>query len=702
MKRSTWRRIAAYVGGALAVLILLVVIYAVNVLIGMHVEASTSATIDGLALQAPVQIVRDARGIPHIRAQNEHDLFFAQGYVEGGDRLFQLDLLRRYVTGTLAEVLGSPVLATDERARNVPIQRIVAAQWQHLAPHDRAILQAYSDGVNAAMKREPAPVEFRILLYYPKPWTPQDSLAVSMVTLLDLTDTWDDIAPRDAAYRKGIYDLAFPLTDPCYDAPVLSGLGHILTAPTCYATILRGLSDRRPPIGSNGWAIGAAHSVTGRALLANDPHLSLQIPGVWYLIDLGAPGFHVAGATLPGTPGVTIGHNERIAWGVTSGTVAAMSVFDGAAPRANEDDETFHVRFGADVHKQYYRGTRDFGVHVHHGRFVFVRWYAYEHPRSPLEAFDALDRAQSSTAAIAALRTLPGPGLNFVIADADGTAAYQLAGTIPNDPAWARYIHPASDRSKTYPDVPFTQLPAVAPSRNAIVWTANNKMYGASYPLRLSPTFAPPYRAYRIAQLLKARATYDVAYFATMQMDNLSLPEFKLAKFLGWQVWDGHVAPASTQATFAIEERKEIVAAYHGIVPAMIDLRKGRDELHRTYNVLGIMTPVPWLKAGAVQVYHPLAALGIHFLDGTLLPGNGDAYTLHVQSPGFSQSFRSVWDVGNWGAGGMSIPQGESGEPGSGHYTDAAIDWVAGRLIPLPFGTAAIERAAVTREWLRP
>ncbi len=209
--------------GAFALVALLVAIYLSYAALGLRAHARTHGTLRGLALRAPVEIVRDGRGVPHIVADNLHDLFFAQGYVEGSDRLFQMDLLRRYVTGHLAEILGKPALASDEAERAVPVAAIVARQWRRLGPHERAILRAFSAGVNAAIAREPLPVEFRILGYRPALWTPRDSMAVAMATVLDLIDDWNAVADRDRAYRHGgaaALARRFPLSDPCYDAPL--------------------------------------------------------------------------------------------------------------------------------------------------------------------------------------------------------------------------------------------------------------------------------------------------------------------------------------------------------------------------------------------------------------------------------------------------------------------------------------------------
>jgi len=675
----------------------------------MRAVAKTDGTVAGLALHKPVQIFRDGRGIPHVTASDDHDLFFAQGYVEGSDRLFQMDLTRRYVTGTLAEVLGNAALESDESARAVPIARIVAAQWNALAPKERDALQAFSDGINAAIDREPTPVEFRILFYHPKPWTPQDTLAVGMATVLDLTDTWNDVAPRDRDWRsKGAkgFALLHPLTDPCYDAPVVSGLAKISDAPACAVRLASAL-DAREPVGSNAWAAGGAHTATGRALLANDPHLRLGIPGVWYLVDLRAPGFHAAGAAFPGTPGVVLGHNDRIAWGSTNGTVASLSVYDAPQTLAKDGwhDETFDVRFGRPVTRQYYRTATEFGVRLSDTRFVLVRWDAYAHPRSPVATFDALDRARDLSDAERALARYPGPTQNFELADASGAAGYRLAGVIPNDPAWARYVHPAADLARAYGDVPDASLPRVAPSRRAIVWTSNNKTYADGYPYRLSPEFAPPYRAYRVAQLLHDHPRYDLDYFRTMQLDTLSIPERALARFFAnarTAGWDGRVVSGSTAATYAVLERIAATQKHNQAMPRVLIAARGPAS-HLKDAVAATLSIAPWGEYGAVQVKHPLAALGLGWLlNGTRFPGNGDAFTVHVQGSGTSQSFRAVWDVGNWDAGGIVIPQGESGRPGSPHYTDAANDWLAGSLVALPYSPAAVERATRATETLAP
>lgn len=720
------KRILRFASWIALVVLALFAAYAVNVWLGMRAAARISGTLSGLGVIAPVTILRDDRGVPHISARNEHDLFFAEGFAEGSDRLFQMDLTRRAVEGRLAEVFGRAALPSDEQARYVPVESIVERQWMRLSPQLRRNLQAFAAGVNAAMRTQPLPVEFRVLLYKPQAWRPQDSLVTSFAIVLELTDTWSDIAHREPPNAQD-YDVLHPLTDPCYDAPVLAGLSRISQTPDCLPQLSRFRS--RPVAGSNAWASGAAHTDSGRALLANDPHLPPSIPGIWYLVDLRYPGYHVAGATIAGIPGVLLGHDDRIAWGATNGSTASLSALDAPSRLDDRDwvDETFNVRFSSSVRVRYYRDGREFGAYIdagekHAKRLVLVRWDAYAEPDSPFATFDSLDRARSIADALHALRFYPGPTQNFVLADTSGSVAYQLAGDIPNDPAWARYIHSSTDLAKSYAVVPFERLPRVTASREAIVWTANNKMYAGGYPYRLSPEFSPPYRAYRIAQLLKARTRYGVAYFSKMQMDTLSLPERDIIRLVGaywWggrnnalSSWNGEFVPSSRIATEAYNIRVKQTMGAQGMMRYMLGLRTMRSTIARGAPASGLealkkalrsgMKTPPWSVAGAMTPSNPLSHLGLNFLNGTTFAGDGDAFTVHVQTRGLSQSFRAVWDVGNWDAGGITLPQGESGEPGSGHYTDQAEAWVGGKLLSLPYSVAAVKASARQRLTLMP
>ncbi|HKU81737.1 MAG TPA: penicillin acylase family protein, partial [Candidatus Tumulicola sp.] len=484
-----------------------------------------------------------------------------------------------------------------------------------------------------------------------------------------------------------------------------------------------------PRAGSNAWAAGGARTRDGHALLANDPHLDLTIPGLWYLEDLQAPGFHAAGASIPGTPGILLGHNERIAWGATNADAVANSLFaaPAALPASGWKRERFRVRFSREAVRRYYRTADAFGVPdpYQRGRLTLVRWPALFESHSAFAAFFALDRARSAAQAMRVLARYRGTAENFVVADSGGNVAYHLAGNVPRDPAWGRYVHPARDWGQHYSRVAFGQLPAIAPARYALVLSANNKMYGAGYPYRLSATFDPPYRAYRIAQLLHQRRRYDAAYFAAMQLDAVSPIDRAFARLLGARAaadddapaharvarelrgWNGAFVPSSYAATVEHAVRARLEADAPSLPALLAQLRQGDGASGIAPDVGGALyaagyETAPWGRAGAVRVEHPLAPLRFGFLNGATLPGNGDEYTIRLQEPGFSQSFRAVWEPGKWDAGGISIPSGESGEPGSGHYDDLSRAWIRGWLEPLPFSAAAVARATVDTLVLRP
>jgi penicillin amidase len=779
----TARRFALLIAMSLIPAVAILLGFAAWVALGVRAGGSLpTGTLAGIVgVRAPVTILRDDRGIPHVRARDERDAFFAEGYLQGTDRLFQLDLYRRLVEGRLAEIFGKIALPTDVNARTVDVPAIARAQFASLSPRERDDLDAFSDGVNEAIATRPLPPEFRVLGYRPEPWTPQDSLVASFATVLALTDSWYDVATRADVVRalgpRG-RDAFYPITDPAYDSPT-TGTAKApvaplppLDVPFPEASPLRVAErDAREGLGSNEFAAGAALTATHRALLANDPHLELRMPGVWWLVDLKAPGLHVAGATLAGVPGVILGHNAHLAWGATNGTVATVRVFrerftsatadtyrvGGATLRAEHRSETFKVRFANEYRRDYLR-TRDGFVFADFGtEKLAAAWTADLDRRSSFAQFDALDRAPTARDALAALRAYPGPPQNFVLADDRGDAGYVLAGDIPLDDAWGLAEHDGSTTSALPErDVPFAALPQVAPARGVFVHTANARVYGAGYPYRLSAAFAPPYRAARIAEDL-AKRPYDVAGFAAAQADVTSLPERDLARaavaalarahvdrdsdlapaFAALRSFDGRFTPSSRGAVYVVALRhaaierlvrmhlpRAVALRYlasdggEALVALMRMLRERprgwvpHDDLD-AFLVAAVREAVAavrasgdadasWATVGMRVAEHPLAGLGLKLWDGVPFPGLGDGYTPHVQGPSDTQSFRAVWDVGAWEAGGIVIPQGESGEPGSDHYRDLAPVWLAGTLVPLPFDDVAVNRAARTTLVLRP
>ncbi|MGC9992531.1 MAG: penicillin acylase family protein [Candidatus Cybelea sp.] len=709
--------------------------YAATVERGLHATAVTRGTVGVRGLDAPVTIARDRRDIPHIRAANDHDLYFAEGYAQGSDRLFQMDLSRRYAYGRLAEVFGTKALGMDKAQRAVDIDGIAERQLRALAPNDRAAIVAFSEGVNAAAASQPLPVEFRMLLYQPAPWTPKDSLAVSIVVSLELADSWHDVFARDAVWRERgprCFDTLFPLSDARYDVTI-DGARNARPAPArpsdCNAAEVS-VRPQRNAIGSNAWAAGSGRTVDGHALIANDPHLILTIPGIWYVVDVESPQMHAAGATIPGIPGVVLGHNARLAWALTNAEMATISVFQaGHLNRRFWVTERFRVRFARDVSASYYRTPGDFSVPNDHSSsaVALVRWPIYAEKHSTIATVLALDRAPDINTALRIIANYRGSPQNFILADRSGRVAYHVAGLVPDDSAWGRYVHPARDLLASFPPIPFAQLPREDPAGDSILVSANNKAYAPDYPFRLSAQFEPPYRAYRIAQLLHGRPRYDAAYFARMQLDTLSPIDLEIARdvvrfarahpeqepradvlaVLGR--WDGRFEPDSRAAALEHILRGSVLGDAPEFSARLEELRGVDDAAARDLESdlegwfsFAFEQRRAWREAGGMRIEHPLAPMNFAFLNGAWLPGAGDEYTIRLQEPGFAQSLRAVWDVGDWDRGGIAIPSGESGEPGSSHYTDLTRAWVAGDLQPLPFGAAAVAKNATATLVLRP
>jgi penicillin amidase len=776
---SAVRRLGIAVLALVAAIIVAVAAFALWVYAGVvATSAEQTGSLGGAGVSAPVTIARDARGIPHIRAANERDAFYAQGYAEGSDRLFQLDVYRRAVTGRLSEIFGPKLLDYDERAREFDPEEAVARQERSLSPAERADLVAFAAGVQKAIDTRPLPPEFRFLGYRPEPWRARDALLVAFATVVALADPWDDIVTRDDVRRAGgdaLRDAFYPVTDPAYDVP-LGGAKpapvpslpplHVRDASAAPLFTLGGTPDHGE-VGSNDFTAGAQLTATRRALLANDPHLALRIPGVWYLVDMSAPGYHVAGATLAGVPGVILGHNEHLAWGVTNGTVATTRVYretfqspdsdlyraGGAWLHATHRRERFNVRFGKTVERDYLATRHGFVFGPARGNVRYAAaWTGVTDGRSGFATYASLGRARDTNAGLAALASYPGPPQNFVLADDGGRAAYALAGDVWRDPLWARAALDGPSSAAPGADyVPFAALPKVAPSRATLAFTANNRMYGAAYPLRLTPFFEAPYRAARIAQDLRARQSYDVAAFSAIQADVTSLAERDLARAAAAAIarraaagddevkragaalaaFDGRFVESSQAAVYVWALRRaagDRLVRYHmppdlgrryiaentglllvtlsralrerprGWVPgddfdAFLtgSMRDALDALKKDGKI-----DATWDAIGARTAEHPLGSFGLTAFNGVRFPGHGDPFTPHAQGTSVTQSFRAVWDVGNWDAAGIVIPQGESGSPGSQHYRDGAPVWLAGTLVPLPFGRDAVARATRT------
>ena len=590
---SAWRRAWRIAALLLALLILggaLFVYWLVA-----RAQPTLAGTLRLPGLTAPASVVRDASGIPHITARNAHDLYMVQGYVHAQDRLWQIDIFRRAGAGRLSELFGAQTLDADRSLRRLGLNRVAAASLAVSAPDARAALDAYAAGVNAFIDshRDALPLEYLILGATPAPWTIEDSLAFGAyqawnqnngdtTSELLLTDLQARVKPDLLARLIPSYPANLPLIIQTSALPAPAG-GSLLSSPGGGAWPALGFGGAGT--GSNNWVVAGARTTTGRPLLADDPHLGVGNPSVWYINQLRTEDgtIDVAGTSFPGTPGVLVGHNQDIAWGITTLPADVQDLYvetlDPAGHPGQYLDagtwrpltvltETIHVKDAPDVQVPI-TGTA-------HGMFInalfpnltrptTVQWSADAGLRT-LTAVYHLQTAHNWTEFRAALADFDGPAQNFVYADRQGNIGYQATGRIPIRKQGDGSV-PVDGASGAYGwtgFIPFDQLPSAYNPPQGYLVTANNRIVGAGYPYLLATRWTPGYRAARITQLLEAlprvspddsrRIQFDVqsAYAAEVGKYFAALPttDARLApvvrRFAGW---DGALPGDSTLAS---------------------------------------------------------------------------------------------------------------------------------------------------------
>ncbi len=503
-------------------------------------------------LARPVEVLRDAYGIPHIFAQDADDAMFALGYVHAQDRLWQMEINRRIGAGRLSEVVGPAGLETDRFLRTLGVRRAAAATLARVSPETKATLERYAAGVNAYLQSDPVlPPEFLLTGVRPEPWTPEDSLTWVKMMAWDLGGNW-----RSELLRMRLAK-ALPMARlneflppyPGDKAPQIADLKELYGGLEQAAVKL---AEFAPPvdegIGSNNWVVSGAHTASGKPLLANDPHLGLSAPAVWYFAHLHAPGLNVIGATLPGVPMVVLGRNERIAWGFTNTGPDVQDIYiekldasggyltpEGPKP-FTVIEETIRVK-GAEPEKLQVRVTRHGPVisdvfkpaldAAPRGYALSFQWTVLRDDDLSLQALARLARARGWEDLVAAARDIHSPQQNIVYADVDGNIGFIAPGRIPvrtkdNDlmghapaPGWeARYDWTGFLAPE---DLPRRYNPP-----EGVIVTANHKVVAPDYPHFITSEWQPPYRADRIAQLLAATPKHTVQSFARIQADAAS------------------------------------------------------------------------------------------------------------------------------------------------------------------------------------
>lgn len=567
-------------------------------------------------LRGSVEIVRDRWGAPHIYAESEDDLFFAQGYVHAQDRLWQMELQRRIGAGRLAEVLGEPALEIDRWMRVLGLNRAAEAEAAGLTGDAKTALDAYSAGVNAYMRQQRGrlALEFTLLRFEPQPWRPVDSLYWAKVMSLNLGCNWASELIRAQLVARLGADLAADL-EPAYPAGpaamAASGAGRRAGAPPppngwgspavrqalqLVEQLLGGSKPAvRPATGplpgvisldagaSNQWVVDGSRTASGRPLLANDTHMPVAMPALWYQVHLSGGRYNVAGVSFPGTPGVVVGHNERCAWGLTTAWQDGQDLYiEAFGNPADSRQYEFQGQWRpAEIVREVIpvKGRSQPVVEevtlTQHGPIVSglvgadkplaLRWVALDQSNL-VQAVLGYDRAANWQEFRGALADWSTPAHNFVYADTDGNIGYLQAGWNPlraqgygiapvpgwsGDYEWQRYLT-------------IDELPQVFNPASGWIGVANNLVVDEQYPHFLSSDLENPCRAARLAELITSQHIVSAADFARFQLDTYSAQAVRFVRHLlaiqptntreanaldYLRSWDGRLEPDSVAAS---------------------------------------------------------------------------------------------------------------------------------------------------------
>lgn len=628
------------------------------------IAAGQSAiTVGGLS--APVTVGRDARSIPYIEAKTDADLYFAQGYTIASDRLWQMDMMRRVARGDTAELFGRLTLEEDKRWRRFNFAKIADETLKFLPPDLLAAAESYAAGVNAyiaTLTPETMPVEFRMLQYKPREWRPADTILIGKILSDALSTTWRNDLLR-ASLQKMPADKLADLTNqvtpydvvlfgkdaPASKAVGLSGVTDISESVLAMAEAedaVRASSLSRLGLyaedlaASNNWVISGKRTADGKPILANDPHLAATAPNLWYLVHLTTPTMRVSGVTLPGVPGVLLGHNEHIAWGATnvgpdvqdlfvetfdeSGRYKTPTGWEPAVVRK----ETINVRrdlLSPVTEPVAYEvtETRNGPVILEEtGKKYALKWTALDPHNAEFEAFYRWNRAKNWEEFKQAARTFGGSAQNFVYADVKGNIGWQVASRIP--------IRRTGDGALPYDgsttdgdwvgSIPFEELPNLYNPPGGFILTANQRIVGTSYKYtQMSRDAAPPWRARRIYDELNANKKATIDLSRDLQHDTLNIPLSNLAKAIVsmnaasaetiavFKAWDGRMLADSRGAVLANEIRgcvADRIAADNKPVPSYLVRERIIDRALRE-------NLTRWLPAGVASFADLLKACDV-------------------------------------------------------------------------------------------
>jgi penicillin G amidase len=502
-----------------------------------------SRNFDGL--EQAVEIRRDRWGIPHVKAANDRDLFFAFGYATAQDRLFQFDYLRRKARGRLAEILGAAAIDADVLSRTIGLSDIAEAEWPTLSGETQSLLAAYAAGINALLEdsRENLPIEFALLDYRPEAWKPTDSLAIMgefrwyltgrfpVIVVPELAKRTLGDGPLYRAFLEGEADDESIMQPGSYAAAGISAMAPEWVGQT--------VSDQDGGQGSNNWVVSGSRTASGKPIVASDPHVPFGAVSMWHEIHLQGGSFDVVGVAVVGMPAILLGRNRRVAWGITNNICSQRDLyqektdpahpdcflFDGRWEPAKRREERILVRGGEHVTK-IVRSSRNGPIvdeilpaAARSTGPVSVRWLGAQ-PCGWLPALIGMNRAGSCDEFREASRPWLVPTFNVVFADVDGHVAHQSVGRIPLRRIATRGYRPGWDPEHQWAGlIPFEGMPHQADPASGLIVTANNRLAPNDYPYPLSGTWSGGYRARRIRQRLEALSQVTAEACQELQQD---------------------------------------------------------------------------------------------------------------------------------------------------------------------------------------
>jgi penicillin amidase len=557
------------------------------------------------ALEAPVAVRRDRWGVPHVEAGNARDLWFAEGFCHGQDRLWQLDFYRRAVSGSVSEFAGEEGLPIDRLMRTLGVRRTAEREVATLDPELLALLERFCEGVNAAAASAKAmPFEMQLLRLEWKPWRPVDILSLGKLLAFGLSTNWEkELLRADMTRALGPeltakLDPAYPADNPVVTQEAWSGDGLAIVEQI--DAVRRSMGLAAEASGSNNWAVSGALSASGQPLIAGDPHLPPSMPGIWYQVGLTLGDRFVRGASLPGMPGVYMGQNNDVCWTFTNVMADVQDLF---VERIEDDRYLFEdewrplevVREEIAVKGRDAPEVLDVRV-THHGPIVnealgadageplALRWQTLDQPTAFAGMFE-LHEISSGPELVAKLEGHSSPASNLVWADRHGSIGYKLIGRLPlrrggcpdlPKPGW-------TGEFEWEGTIPYDELPETVDPERGFLVTANNRIVGDDYPHHITSEWLDGFRAKRIEQLLRASDEHDIDGFEAMQSDNLSLPGIEAARRLGrltarnqressalerLRSWDGRLDPDSIAGTiyqaFLLRLAREVARAAIG------------------------------------------------------------------------------------------------------------------------------------------